>query len=71
MIWFRRLIFSSGHEVWHWHETCRDWPTAWYLEREAAPRGGKLCPECQAIDAEAHVEPVNALGHRGGHESRP
>jgi hypothetical protein len=69
---FRRRIFSSGHQPWHWKDTCRDWPTDWYLEREVAPTNGDLCPECQAIDAEAHVEPVHSPGvHRDRSASDP
>ena len=44
---FRRMW---GTPVWHWRSQCSTWPDVNSELQDGLPRGGRLCPECEALD---------------------
>ena len=50
---FRRV---RDTDLWHWRPQCRQWPTENSEERAGLPRGGFLCPECEALDLRSALQ---------------
>jgi hypothetical protein len=53
---FRRRMFGSANEVWHWRPECSSWPTDWYEVLDSLPDEYPVCPECANADTDVMLE---------------